>query len=110
MLLELSSLGSFLSVTPEKRPDDELWWSFGVIFGENTAFPLCFLSNPYLLLFGQTLRKYKGNTVILLKNKVLMTKYHDMASGNSMRAKYWSDLLSVQISWKKKEIEAILAA
>ena len=69
-----------------------------------------FLSNPYLLLFGQTLRKYKGNTVVSLKNKVLMTNYHDMASGDSVRAKYRSDLLSVQISWKKKEIEAILAA
>ena len=69
-----------------------------------------FLNNPYLLLFGKTLRKYKGNTVVSLKNKVLMTNCHDMASGDSVRAKYRSDLLSVQISWKKNEIEVILAA
>ncbi len=45
--------------------------------------------------------------MVSLKNKVLMTKYQDMASGDSARAKYRSELLSVQISWKKNEIEAI---
>ena len=48
--------------------------------------------------------------MISLKTKVLMTKYQDMTTGDSARPKSRSDLLSVQISWKIIEIEAILAA